>query len=124
VSLPILHEPHHDSGAGYVASYYSTFLPDGQPRSSRRERDWIEKNRRRPRSAVRGGSAAFMASRQRRVRAAIGKYIKLPPEVIAKAQIAPPGPIVTPKQLSYWVDLMKDQEMLKTTPDVTRLIAR
>jgi NitT/TauT family transport system substrate-binding protein len=54
----------------------------------------------------------------------IGKYIKLPPEVLAKTQISPPGPIVTEKQLSYWVDLMKDQEMLKTTPKVAQLIAK
>jgi NitT/TauT family transport system substrate-binding protein len=44
--------------------------------------------------------------------------------VLAKTQISPPGPIVTEKQLSYWVDLMKDQEMLKTTPKVAQLIAK
>ena len=59
-----------------------------------------------------------------RVRAAIGKYIKLPPEVIAKVQISPPGPVVTEKQLTYWVNLMKDQDMLKTAPDVAKLIAK
>ena len=57
-----------------------------------------------------------------KVRAAIGKYIKLPPEVLAKAQISPPGPVVTEKQLTYWVGLMKDQEMLRTEPAVSRLI--
>ena len=51
------------------------------------------------------------------VRAAIGKYIKLPPEVLAKMQISPPGPVVTEKQLTYWVDLMKDQDMLKAEPE-------
>jgi NitT/TauT family transport system substrate-binding protein len=59
-----------------------------------------------------------------KVRAAIGKYIKLPPEVLAKVQISPPGPVVTEKQLTYWVNLMKDQDMLKTTPDVTKLIVK
>jgi NitT/TauT family transport system substrate-binding protein len=44
--------------------------------------------------------------------------------VIAKVQISPPGPVVTEKQLTYWVNLMKDQDMLKTTPDVARLIAK
>ncbi len=118
-----------DSGAGYVASYYSTFLPDGQPTIVHAaRRDWIEKNPAAARgfreSVVEGAAFMVQPKNDAAARAAIGKYIKLPPEVIAKAQIAPPGPIVTPKQLSYWVDLMKDQEMLKTTPDVTRLIAR
>ncbi len=118
-----------ESGAGYVASYYSTFLPEGnQTIVHAARRDWAEKNP----QAVRGfreslvEAAAFMgqAKNDARVRAAIGKYIKLPPEVLAKVQISPPGPVVTDKQLAYWVGLMKDQDMLKGAPDVARLIAR
>ncbi len=118
-----------ESGAGYVASYYSTFLPEGnQTIVHAARRDWAEKNP----QAVRAfreslvEAAAFMgqAKNDARVRAAIGKYIKLPPEVLAKVQISPPGPVVTDKQLAYWVGLMKDQDMLKGTPDVARLIAR
>ncbi|MGM9424561.1 ABC transporter substrate-binding protein [Hydrogenophaga sp. MI9] len=118
-----------DSGAGYVASYYSTFLPENQPTIIHTaRRDWAEKN---PgavkafRDGVQEG-AAFMLQPKNNdaVRAAIGKYIKLPPEVLAKVQISPPSPIVTEKQLNYWVGLMKDQEMLKTTPNVAKLIVK
>jgi len=118
-----------DSGIGYVASYYATFLADGNPTIIHTaRRDWAQKN---PaavkafREAV-GEGAAFMAkpANNAKMREHIGKYIKLPPEVLAKTQISPPGPIVTEKQLSYWVDLMKDQEMLKTTPKVAQLIAK
>jgi len=118
-----------DSGIGYVASYYATFLADGNPTIIHTaRRDWAQKN---PaavkafREAVVEG-AAFMAkpANNAKMREHIGKYIKLPPEVLAKTQISPPGPIVTEKQLSYWVDLMKDQEMLKTTPKVAQLIAK
>lgn len=118
-----------ESGVGYVASYYSTFLPEGQPTIIHTaRRDWVEKNAAAAkafREALQE-AAAFMANPKNndKVRAAIGKYIKLPPEVIAKVQISPPGPVVTEKQLAYWVGLMKDQDMLKTTPDVTRLIVR
>ena len=118
-----------DSGVGYVASYYSTFLPEGQPTIIHTaRRDWVEKNAaaaRAFREALQE-AAAFMANPKNndKVRAAIGKYIKLPPEVIAKVQISPPGPVVTEKQLSYWVSLMKDQDMLKTTPDVAKLIVK
>ena len=118
-----------DSGVGYVASYYSTFLPEGQPTIIHTaRRDWVEKNpaaTRAFREALQE-AAAFMANPKNndKVRAAIGKYIKLPPDVIAKVQISPPGPVVTEKQLSYWVGLMKDQDMLKTTPDVAKLIVK
>jgi NitT/TauT family transport system substrate-binding protein len=116
-----------DSGAGYVASYYSTFLAEGNPTIIHTaKRDWAEKNvaaARGFREAVVEG-AAFMAkpANNDKVRAAIGKYIKLPPEVLAKTQISPPGPVVTEKQLAYWVALMKDQEMLKTEPAISKLI--
>ncbi len=116
-----------DSGAGYVASYYSTFLPDGQPTIVyAARRDWVNANA----TAVRAfqasiqEAAAFMVkpANNDRLRAAIGKYIKLPPEVLAKAQISPPSPIIVDKQLAYWVGLMNDQGMLKSTPDVGKLI--
>jgi NitT/TauT family transport system substrate-binding protein len=108
-----------DSGAGYVASYYSTFLPEGQPTIVyAARRDWVAKN-----------PAAAKAFREApandaTVRAHIGKYIKLPPEVLAKAQLSPPSPVITEKQLGYWVGLMKDQGMLKGNPVLSTLIAK
>lgn len=118
-----------DSGIGYVASYYSTFLPENQPTIIHTaRRDWVAQNAgaaRAFREAVQE-AAAFMQQPKNNdaVRAAIGKYIKLPPEVIAKIQISPPGPVVTEKQLTYWVDLMNDQAMLKGQPKVASLIAK
>ncbi len=118
-----------DSGSGYVASYYATFLPEGRHTIVHAaKRDWVAKNAaaaRGFREAVQEG-ASFMqqGKNDALVRAAIGKYIKLPPEVLAKIQISPPGPTVNDAQLAYWVGLMKDQDMLKGTLDVARLIAR
>lgn len=118
-----------DSGAGYVASYYSTFLEEGNHTIVHAaKREWVQKNpaaARAFREAVQE-AAAFMQNPKNndRVRAAIGKYIKLPPGVLAKMQISPPGPLVNEKQLNYWVRLMKDQDMLKTEPKVAQLIAR
>lgn len=116
-----------DSGAGYVASYYSTFLPEGQPTIIYvAKRDWAQKNATAVRSFQQAiqEAGAFMQNPKNNdaVRAAIGKYIKLPPEVLARAQISPPAPVVTTKQLDYWVGLMKDQGMLKTAPNVTSLL--
>jgi NitT/TauT family transport system substrate-binding protein len=118
-----------DSGAGYVASYYSTFLPEGQPTILyTARRDWAEKNAAAARAFQQAiqEAAAFMTrpANNDKVRAAMGKYIKLPPEVLAKVQISPPAPVISEKQLTYWVALMKDQEMLKGSPDPARLIFR
>ena len=118
-----------DSGAGYVASYYSTFLPEGNPTIVyAATRSWAKAHA----GAVKGfresivDGASFIKDPKNdaAVRAAIGKYIKLPPEVLAKAQISPPGPIVTEKQLAYWVGLMKDQDMLKGNLDLATLIVK
>ena len=118
-----------DSGAGYVASYYSTFLPEGNPTIVyAATRSWAKAHA----GAVKGfresivDGASFIKDPKNdaAVRAALGKYIKLPPEVLAKAQISPPGPIVTEKQLAYWVGLMKDQDMLKGSPDLATLIVK
>lgn len=116
-----------DSGAGYVASYYSTFLEEGNPTIVHAAtRDWVQKN---PAAAKAFResvleAATFMQNPKNndKVRAAIGKYIKLPPEVLAKMQISPPATAITEKQLNYWVKLMKDQEMLKTEPKIATLI--
>jgi NitT/TauT family transport system substrate-binding protein len=118
-----------ESGAGYVASYYGTFLPDGKHTIVHAaKREWVAKNpaaARAFREAVQE-AAAFMEQPKNdaRLRACIGKYIKLPPEVLAKIQISPPGPLVTDRQLAYWVGLMKEQDMLKTPVDVTKLVVR
>jgi NitT/TauT family transport system substrate-binding protein len=118
-----------ESGAGYVASYYSTFLPEGNLTIVHAaKRDWVQKNpaaARAFRESV-AEAAAFMQQPKNdaRVRASIGKYIKLPPEVLAKVQISPPGAVVSEKQMAYWVGLMKEQEMLKTGIDVARLIVK
>lgn len=116
-----------ETGAGYVASYYSTFLPEGQPTIIYvAKRDWVQKNAAAVRSfqqAIQEAGAFIQNPKNSAaVRTAIGKYIKLPPEVLAHAQISPPGPVVTTKQLDYWVGLMKDQGMLKTSPNVASLL--
>jgi NitT/TauT family transport system substrate-binding protein len=118
-----------ESGAGYVASYYSTFLPEGNHTIVHAaKREWVAKNAnaaRAFREAIQE-AGAFMEQPKNdaKVRASIGRYIKLPPEVLAKAQISPPGPVVNDKQLAYWVGLMKDQDMLKSPVDVAKLIVR
>ncbi|MDB5966229.1 MAG: NMT1-like family protein [Polaromonas sp.] len=118
-----------DSGAGYVASYYSTFLEAGNPTIIwAAKREWAQKNAAQVkayREAIQEAAAFIMQPKNdAAVRTAIGKYIKLPPEVIAKMQITPPGPVVTEKQLNFWAAMMKDQGMLQTEPKIATLIAK
>ncbi|HEY8905524.1 MAG TPA: ABC transporter substrate-binding protein [Rhodoferax sp.] len=117
------------SGTGYVASYYTTFLPEGLPTVVHvAKRDWAKANP----VAVRGfvqavqEGAAFMQQPKNdaKVRAALGKYLRLPAPVAATMQISPPGAVVTDRQLAGWIQMMNGQEMLKTTFVASSLIAK
>ena len=117
------------SGAGYVASYYSTFLPDGLPTLLYvARRDWVQKNQAAARNfqAAIGEAATFLRDPKNidKARAHIGKYIKLPPEVLATVQISPPLPTVSENILGWWADQMLDQKMLKARPNLASLIVK
>lgn len=117
------------SGTGYVASYYSTFLPEGNPTIVyTARRDWAQKNA----AAVKAfresivEAAAFIRNpaNDAKVRGHIGKYIKLPPEVLATIQISPPLPLINERHLAYWTDVMREQSMLKGAINVSQLVAK
>ncbi|MDR3453951.1 MAG: ABC transporter substrate-binding protein [Rhodoferax sp.] len=116
-----------DSGAGYVVSYYLTFLPEGYPTIVHvARRDWARKNLAAVQAFQAGiaEAASFMAQAKNEssVRASLAKYLKLPMPVAARMQISPPGPVVTEKQLKFWADMMRGQGMLKTMPPLNRLL--
>lgn len=118
-----------DSGTGYVASYYSTFLPEGMPTVVHvAKRDWVKANPAAAKAFVQAvqEGAAFMLQPKNdaKVRAALGKYLRLPPPVTAKMQISPTGPVVTERQMTGWIQMMNGQEMLKTAPVAASLIAK
>jgi NitT/TauT family transport system substrate-binding protein len=118
-----------DSGNAYVASYYSTFLPDGVPTIVyTAKREWVKANGAQAKGFAEAvqEAAGWMAkpANNARLREHIGKYIKLPPEVLAKVQVSPASPVVTVKQLDYWVALMKDQDMLRNPLDTARLLVK
>jgi NitT/TauT family transport system substrate-binding protein len=117
------------SGVGTVVSYYTTFLPEGNPTILyTARRDWAKANA----PAVKAfresiiEAAAFINNPKNnaKVREHIGKYIKLPPEVLATIQISPPLPVIQEKNLAYWVDVMRDQQMLKGPVNVSQLIVK
>lgn len=117
------------SGVGYVASYYPTFLPEGLPTIVyTARRDWAQKNAsaaRAFRDAI-AEAAIFVANPKNnaKMREHIGKYVKLPPEVLATVQVSPPGPVVTEKGLAWWVDMMRDQKLLKGNVNVANTLSK
>lgn len=117
------------SGTGYVASYYTTFQPDGMPTILyTARRDWVAKNgpavKAFQESIIEAANFIKKPANDAAVRAHIGKFIKLPPEILASMQLSPPSPVIVEKQLTYWVDMMNDQKMLKASPNVPSLIAK
>jgi NitT/TauT family transport system substrate-binding protein len=57
-------------------------------------------------------------------RASVGKHVRMPADVLAAIVLPAQSPTVTDQQMQYWVDVMAGQEMLRTRPDVSRLIVR
>ncbi len=118
-----------EAGTGYVASYYATFLTEGQPTIVHvANRDWVKANPAAAKSFAQGviEGAAFVSNPKNDsvLREYIVKYLKVPAPAAAKMQLSPTGPIVTEKQLNWWIGLMKEQEMLKTTINVGSLIVK
>lgn len=58
------------------------------------------------------------------VRASLGKYLKLAPPVVAAMQISPSAPLVTPKHLQWWANLMREQALIKQVPNLNTLILK
>lgn len=118
-----------DSGIGYVASFYMTFLPEGYPTILHvSRRDWAAKNP----AAVKAfresivEAAAFIAQpkNEAKVRDGFAKYLKVPAPLAAKMQISPPAPVVTVKQLQWWADMLHEQALLQQLPPLGNLIVK
>ena len=106
-----------------------TFLPEGQPTILHvAKRDWVKVNAAAARGFAQGEAegAAWInqPKNDAKLREYLAKHLKLPAAAAAKMQITPPGPVVTEKQLTWWLGMMKEQDMLKTTPNVAQLIVK
>lgn len=116
-----------DSGIGYVAAYYTTFLPEGQPTILHvAKREWAQRNPEVVKSfrkaVVEGAAWMVNPANNTKLREHIGKYIKLPPAILVSMQISPSGPVVHEERLRWWLNMMKEQDMLRTNLDVARLL--
>jgi NitT/TauT family transport system substrate-binding protein len=89
-------------------------------------RDWVEAHAKEV-AAFRAAivEAADLANKDQEIeRAAIAKFIKLPPPVIKAMRLTPLEPALDPQQIRFWFDVMKSQAMLTHDIDVDHLIWR
>jgi NitT/TauT family transport system substrate-binding protein len=89
------------------------------------ERGWAEKNKETlagVRAALREAMEWTQANPQE-ARALLTTYLKLPKEVVDALPLPLMQEKVTPADLSFWIDTMKKQGRLVTTPDPAKLIA-
>lgn len=89
-------------------------------------REWAQKNAATAKAfaeAIAEG-AAYTRANTEAARAHIGKYVRVPPPVLAAMNITPSDAVLTPAQLTWWIDEMRRQDMLRTAIDPARLIFR
>ncbi len=114
-----------DAGIGTMVTYMSTDLPEGLAGffySS--TRDWAGKH---PGAAqafrqALGEAVVFAANNIDGARADFGKYVKLPPQVIANIKFTGLNSEPTESSLAMWIKIMNEQKMLKTNIDANKLI--
>jgi NitT/TauT family transport system substrate-binding protein len=88
--------------------------------------DWLQKNpaqARAFREALDEG-IAFHAKNPDAARANMGKYLRLPPDVLATLAVPALSTHVTEPQVRFWADAMQAQGMLKNPLQSADLIVR
>jgi NitT/TauT family transport system substrate-binding protein len=113
------------SGAGYEVANWLKATPDGTLTVVyTATRKWATDNHNTI-TALRDGmgeASEFVKTHRDALNSAIAVYTKLPPAVVAS--LAPPNLVVdvTPEQIKWWVDIAREQELIKGNPDPSSII--
>lgn len=112
---------------GTVVSYFHTELPAGLPAIIySTTRAWAGRNPQLVRAFREGlaEGAAFVGDKanDQKMRAIIGKYIPLPPAVIAAAIVSAQKPTISVQEIDYWITIMKEQDMLRGQPAAANVV--
>ena len=114
-----------NTGAGYLAVVLNPSMPQGKPLVMYTStRAWAEAHPKEVvafRAAITEG-AAFVTANPDKTRDDINIYAKLPPQIMKTIEIGDQVPALAPDQLAWWIDVMKQQRMLNSTPDAAKLI--
>lgn len=110
---------------GRLVSHFHTEMTDGLPVVLySTTRGWAARNPVLIRAFREGLSEGvdFLRANEERARVHYGKYIRLPPDVIASALIAFQKPDITVPEVDHWVRIMREQDMLRTRIQAANLV--
>lgn len=113
--------------SGYLVSPYLTEMPDGLfSIYYASTREWADKNP----AAIKAFREVlqeandFILKNPDQARAIIGKFTKLPPDVVATITLPKLAVDVKASDVRYWADMLADQGMLKTRLDTDKLLVK
>jgi NitT/TauT family transport system substrate-binding protein len=116
-----------DSKSGIMLADLVESLPEDKPLILYAStRDWLNKNPAAAKAFREGiiEGTAFVKSNLARTQQHIATYIKLPPEVVQTIRIGFHSPELREDQFTWWLGVMKQQEMLKGNVDVSKLFVK
>lgn len=108
-------------------SYFAEDLPDGLHATGYATTSaWATKNAAAAKAfrEALAEAAEFAKKDPVATRAAMGKYLKLPPPVLASMAMPVLDAGLASKQLAFWINTMNEQGMLKTHFDLDSLVAK
>jgi len=114
------------AGTATVIAHLSADLPEGMVNLLYAStRDWAARNP----AAVKAFRAALVEAIAKieadpqAARADIGKYVKVPPQVLAALPLPKFDATISDARLRFWDETMRQQDMLKTRLDLSQLVA-
>ena len=113
------------SGVGKVAVPIAAQLPDNKPEVFfAATREWAEANPKAVAAFRRAMTAAEeMVNKDRKMGTdAVVAYLKMPPAVAPHVAIETLNPVLKPEDLSWWVDVLMQQNLMTKKLDVSKLI--
>ena len=114
-----------DSKVGYVVGSLIPALPEGKSiLVYAATRDWANKHRKEV-AAIHDALAdadQLIASDPKKAVEDFGKYVKMPPPALAATKIGVQQANITADQLTWWVDVLKKQGLLTSTPDLAAAV--
>jgi NitT/TauT family transport system substrate-binding protein len=116
-----------NNGVGTVAVRYAADLNRTEPVIFyAASRDWAEKN---PatigkfRAAIAEGAVIINSDREKASQA-ISKFIKQPIDLVRMTPASYQEPVLKPEQLAWWIDVMKQQNMLQSKIDLAKIMLK
>jgi NitT/TauT family transport system substrate-binding protein len=112
------------SGAGKAVANWLSATPDGTPTVVfATTRSWATAHKQdvEAMQAAMRDAVDFMKTHPGETNQAIAKYTGLPLQVVASIPVPPIDVDLTPKQIQFWIDICKEQQLIKGNPDAKSL---